>query len=869
MSQEITTEAQLRAAWYEFWSARSHEVVKSASLIPTHPTAPMFVNSGMMQFVQYFLDEEPVPFETKRATSVQKCVRAGGKHNDLDAVGKSLRHLSFFEMMGNFSFGDYFKENAIKWAWEFVSDVLKIDTSKVWVTVHISDDEAEQIWLNDIGVPADRIQRLDKDNFWEMGETGPCGPSTELFYDFGPEFGPEGGPANPDAEHRFIEFWNVVFMESFRDSSGTLTPLPNQHVDTGAGLERLVGVLRGSPSLYSCDTLEALVNEAAKVSGKTVGAHPKDDQAMRVIADHVRSATFLISDGIIPSNEGRGYVLRRIIRRAVRFAYLLGIMDEMMPHMADLAIDTHKNYYPELDEQRDLIRKTLASEEAKFRSALETGLSILGAELKGLKGDAMLSGETAFVLHDTHGFPLEITAEIAEDAGHDVDVDTFRKLMTEQRERARASRKKGNVSDQAIDYKAIMDAYGATEFVGRDTYETTAKITGLVASDKGTEVVLDRSPFYAEGGGQIGDTGVLTLGSGQELAVLDTRPAMPGLHAHMVAAGTDADGLQIGDAVTAKIDAVRRGAIQRNHTSVHLIHWALRKVLGTHVKQQGSYVGADRLRFDFNHFNPLSEDELREIEDLINAQVLSNAPCQHLEMGRDEAIEKGALAFFGEKYGDTVRVMFAGPESIELCGGTHVSSLGQIGLITILSESSIGSNLRRIEAVTGAGVLNEYRRLKDDVAAATAIAGVPVGQLQDGLTRRMTELSDLQAEKKALSLRLENTMADGLVAQAVNGKLVLRVEGVEADGLKRLAETLQAKGDLDAVVIGTVTSAGRPSVVAVSKEGFDQTASDMLDPISAVMGGGHGKQPRVAVAGGKDASKIDAALDAAKAHLGL
>ena len=869
MSRKITTEAQLREAWYEFWAERSHEIVKSASLIPTHPTAPMFVNSGMMQFVQYFLDEEPVPFPTRRATSIQKCVRAGGKHNDLDAVGKSLRHLSFFEMMGNFSFGDYFKHNAIKWAWEFVSEVLQIDTSKVWVTVHVSDDEAEQIWLNDIGVPADRIQRLDKDNFWEMGETGPCGPSTELFYDFGPEYGPDGGPANPDAEHRYIEFWNVVFMESFRDSSGALTPLPNQHVDTGAGLERLVGVLRGSPSLYACDTLEALVNEGAKVSGKTVGANPKDDQAMRVIADHVRSATFLISDGIIPSNEGRGYVLRRIIRRAVRFAYLLGVMDEIMPHMADLAIDTHKNYYPELEEQRDLIRKTLASEEAKFRDALETGLSILGSELKDLKAGDKLSGETAFVLHDTHGFPLEITAEIAEDHGYEVDVDTFRTLMTQQRERARASRKKGNVSDQAIDFKEIMDAHGATEFVGRDTHKTAAKITGLVASDKGVEIMLDRSPFYAEGGGQVGDTGTLQVAAGQTLQVLDTRAAMPGLHAHLVARDDAVAALNVGDVVTASIDSDRRAAIQRNHTSVHLIHWALRKVLGTHVKQQGSYVGADRLRFDFNHFSPLTDDEMRQIEDLVNAQVLSNAPCRHLEMGRDEAIEQGALAFFGEKYGDTVRVMFAGDQSVELCGGTHVSSLGQIGLITLLSESSVGSNLRRIEAVTGLGVLNEYRRHKAELAAAAGIAGVPVGQLQDGLTRRMGEIADLQADKKALSLRLERVMADGLLAQAVDGQLVARVEGVEGDGLKRLAESLQARGNLAAVVLGTVTAAGRPSVVAAAAEGNAQSAGDMLDPVSAAIGGGHGKHARVAVAGGKDASQIDAALDGARAFLGL
>ncbi len=869
MAGNITTEKELRKAWYEFWAERKHEAVTSASLIPTHPSAPMFVNSGMMQFVPYFLDEEPVPYASKRATSVQKCVRAGGKHNDLDAVGKSLRHLSFFEMMGNFSFGDYFKPHAIRWAWEFITDVLEVDKSKIWITVHLSDDEAEKIWHEDIGVPMERIQRLDKDNFWEMGETGPCGPSTEMFYDFGPEWGPEGGPANPDAEERYIEFWNVVFMEFFRDSKGELTPLANKNVDTGAGLERLVGVLRGSPSLYSCDTLDLLVQEGAKVSGRPFGKNDKDNQALRVIADHVRSATFLISDGIIPSNEGRGYVLRRIIRRAVRFAYLLGIKKEIIPHMADVVIDSHKEHYPELDEQQDGIRKTLSREEVKFRATLETGLGILEAELKDDKGGKTLPGKVAFMLHDTHGFPLEITSEIAEDHGWSVDVDAFKTLMTEQRERARAARKKSNISDNTGAYVEIAETNGTTTFVGRDSHKVNAKITGMIEGEDSTEIFLDSTPFYAEGGGQLGDIGTLTTADGGVvLEVTDTTKAIADLPSHLVKDKAVARELSVGDAVTAQIDSARRAKIQRHHTSVHLIHWALRKVLGAHVKQQGSYVGPDRLRFDFNHFDPLTDDELRQIENLVNEQVLTNRPVEHTEMDRDAAIEMGALAFFGDKYGDRVRVLKAGEHSIELCGGTHVTALGQIGLIKIISESSIGSNLRRVEAVSGMAVLDELRQAKEEVAAAANIAGVPVAQLQDGLTRRMEEISTLQAQTKALAQKLEGSMTDDLLAQAEGGVLVTMVKGLEGDGLKRVAEDLVKASGLDVAILGTVTSAGRPSVVAAVKDGYAVTAGDALDPVSQVMGGGHGKQKTLAVAGGKDASRIEEALAAAKAALG-
>ncbi|MPZ89088.1 MAG: alanine--tRNA ligase, partial [Nitriliruptorales bacterium] len=421
MAQNVTTAAELRKTWEDYWAGKGHTLVASSSLIPTHPSAPMFTNSGMMQFVPYFLGEEKTPYSPPRAASIQKCVRAGGKHNDLDAIGRSLRHLSYFEMLGNFSFGDYFKREGIVWAWEFVTEVLGIDGSRIWATVHTSDDEAEEIWHKEVGLPRERIQRLDKDNFWEMGESGPCGPSSELFYDFGPEHGPDGGPSNPAAENRFIEFWNLVFMQYFRDASGNLTPLPNKHVDTGAGLERIVGLLQGSPSLFTCDTLARLVAEVETITGRRLGASEQDDVALRLIADHSRAMTFLIADGVVPSNEDRGYVLRRIIRRAIRFAYLLGVQTHIAPRMADRVIEVMCDRYPEVREHRDLIVRMLDREEGQFRRTLETGLSILEAELADLPQGGTLSGETAFTLHDTYGFPLEVTFEIVGDRGFDVD----------------------------------------------------------------------------------------------------------------------------------------------------------------------------------------------------------------------------------------------------------------------------------------------------------------------------------------------------------------------------------------------------------------------------------------------------------------
>ncbi|HLT70211.1 MAG TPA: alanine--tRNA ligase, partial [Acidimicrobiales bacterium] len=649
------TSAELRRAWTDFFAARQHTIVPSASLIPTHPSAPMFTNSGMMQFVPYFLGEEAVPFEPRRAASVQRCVRAGGKHNDLDAIGRSPRHLSFFEMLGNFSFGDYFKADAISWAWEFVTEVLELDAERLWVTVHESDDEAEEIWADGVGFPRERIQRMGADNFWEMGETGPCGPSSEIFWDYGPELGPDGGPANPEAEQRYVEIWNLVFPQYLREADGHLSDLPQKNIDTGAGLERIMAVLAGSPSLYAADTLAALVEEAQSVTGHRLGRSELGDIALRLMADHARTMTFLVADGVIPSNEDRGYVLRRVIRRAIRFAYLLGVERPVLPAMVERTIEVMGEAYPVVVENRDLVVPTISREEETFRRTLATGSRILDEHLDKLQPGGTLPGSVAFQLHDTYGFPFEVTQETAELRGFSVDVAGFEAAMEEQRRRARAHSKAGGVAtgDEVTRQQQLLAEHGPTEFTGREEYETKATVIGVI----GDGVYLDRTPFYAEAGGQVGDTGVIITPTGVA-EVVDTVYGLPGLHKHVVRMreGT----IEVGQQADARIDGERRDAIRRNHTGTHILHWALREVLGAHVKQQGSLVAPDRLRFDFSHFEALTPDQIREIEDVANREILDNAPVRHYETTMEEARQLGAIAFFGEKYGEIVRVLEAG-----------------------------------------------------------------------------------------------------------------------------------------------------------------------------------------------------------------
>ena len=666
----------LRQSFLDFFTARDHTPVPSASLIPHDPTV-LFNVAGMVPFKPYFVGDEAPPF--RRAVSSQKCARAGGKHNDLDDVGRTKRHLVFFEMMGNFSFGDYFKELAIPYSWELVTEGWGFDGDRIWITVHESDDEAEKIWHDVVGVPMERIQRLgDKDNFWQMGDTGPCGPCSELHIDRGPAFGPDGGPLLDPHGDRYMEFWNLVFMQYDQAPDGTRTPLPNPSIDTGAGLERVLCLLQGVDAVWETDLLAPLIDEACSATGRTYRSgdyHDRDSFAVRVLAEHARSATMLVGDGVFPSNEARGFVLRRIIRRAVRYAYLLGTETLVMPRLAEIAVDVMSTAYPDVARQRDFIVGVLGKEEERFRQTLRNGLAILEHELTDGSGNGQLSGSTAFALHDTYGFPLELTQEIAGERDVTVDVAGFEAEMTAQRQRAKAARRAG-ADDANLDaYREVIEQFGTTEFVGYTDDSTEARVLAVVPAagdDQLCELFLDRTPFYAESGGQIGDHGTISGPTGT-VEVLDTTFALPNLRRHT--ARVVEGELTPGQLVTASIDVARREATRRNHTATHLLHHALREVLGDHVKQAGSLVAPERLRFDFSHYEPVTVEQIEEIERLANSETLANTAVRAFETSKAHAEELGAIAFFGDKYGDVVRVLEAGP-SVELCGGTHVRGDG-------------------------------------------------------------------------------------------------------------------------------------------------------------------------------------------------
>ncbi len=850
---------ELRRAFTEFFAARDHTIVPSASLIPHHPTAPMFTNSGMMQFVPYFLGEEPVPFNPRRAASVQKCVRLAGKHNDIDELGRTRRHLTFFEMLGNWSFGEYFKLEAIKWAWELVL-ASGFDGDRVWITVHESDDEAEEIWRDEIGMPVARIQRLGKDNFWEMGETGPCGPCSEIHYDTGPEWGAEGGPAH-GGEDRYIEFWNLVFMQYFRHDDGRLTDLPARNIDTGAGFERWLMLLQDGRTAFDTDILRPLMEVAQSTTGHALGRDDETDVALRILADHARTMTFLVNDGVIPSNEDRGYVLRRVIRRAVRFAYLLGVSHNVLPALATTTIDTMADWYPDLRDNQDWILDTLTREEERFRSTLSRGVQLLENALAS--NPTQVPGDVAFQLHDTYGFPLEVTQEMATEKGVDVDVAGFERLMDEQRRRAKEASRKGDLYADLTDFQSVLDRFGPTEFVGREEFETKATVVAVVPSEDGTaSIFLDRTPFYAESGGQVGDTGIIRTDTGTA-EVLDTNYALPGLHRH-IARITDGE-IRPAQEATAAIDVERRDAIRRNHTGTHVLHWALRRVLGEQLKQQGSLVAPDRLRFDFNHHEALTPEQIRAIEDLANEEILHNDPVHHYETTKANAEQLGAIAFFGDKYGDVVRVLEAGRHSIELCGGTHVRALGDIGPLKIVREESIGSNLRRIEAVTGTGPIERLRREEGVLASVAELLNVPTDDVLDGLRKRLDENRALRDELKALRQQSARGRAGELAAQAVDGVVVARVDGVDRDTLRDLAIAVRDTPGVRAVVLGAAPDSGGVALVSAVRDDSGLHAAELIADAAKTIKGGGGKDARLAVAGGRDPSQLDAALEQARA----
>ncbi len=871
MSSAISAD-QLRASFLDFFASRDHSVVPSASLIPHDPTV-MFTVAGMVPFKPYFVGDEVAPYA--RAASSQKCARAGGKHNDLDDVGRTKRHLVFFEMLGNFSFGDYFKEAIIPWSWELVTGSRDaggwgLDGDRIWVTVHESDDEAEQIWHEAVGVPIDRIQRLgDKDNFWQMGDTGPCGPCSELHIDRGPAFGPDGGPLHDPHGDRFMEFWNLVFMQFNQAPDGSRTPLPKPSVDTGAGLERVLALLQGVDSVWETDLMLPLIDTAQSVTGKTyrVGDYTdRESFAMRVLAEHARSSTMLVADGVFPSNEGRGYVLRRIIRRAVRYAYLLGTDQLVMPQLVETAIDVMGNAYPDVVKQRDFVVGVLGREEERFRHTLKNGLAILDDEMRG----PQLSGATAFLLHDTYGFPLELTQEIAGERDVAVDLAGFEVAMTDQRDRAKAARAtaKGVDGGRVDEYREVVEQFGITEFVGYGVTAVEARVLAVVPGaerdgDATIEVFLDRSPFYAESGGQVGDTGTIVTPTGTA-EVLDTTFALPGLRRH-VARLVDGE-ITAGQTATASIDDARRSATRRNHTATHLLHWALRHVLGAHVKQAGSYVGPDRLRFDFSHYEAVTPEQIAEIERLVNTETLRNEPAIVFETSKSEAEALGAIAFFGDKYGEMVRVLQAGP-SIELCGGTHVSATGDIGLVKVVSESSIGSNLRRIEAITGDASVELLQRDEAALGQIGRLVGAPGEAALDGVQRKLDELKAAQAEIKALRAKLASGRAGELAAAATDGVVVEQIDGFEPGDLRELALAVRQHGARRVVLIGATPSGGVAivaTVLAGDPTNAGLNASDLIKAAAGAVKGGAGGKGDIAQAGGKDPAGIPAALDLAR-----
>ncbi len=864
MVAEIRTANELRRSFTGFFEQRGHTKVESASLIPHDPSI-LFTVAGMVPFKPYFVGDEVAPF--KRAVSVQKCARAGGKHNDLDDVGRTKRHCVFFEMLGNFSFGDYFKTDAIPWSWELVTEVFGFDGDQLWITVHESDDEAEQIWHDQVGVPMNRIQRLgDADNFWQMGETGPCGPCSEIHIDRGAAFGPDGGPKNDPKGDRFLEFWNLVFMQFNQDKDGTRMPLPKPSIDTGAGLERILALKQGKDSIWETDVLYPLIEQAQSATSKKYIVGDYEDRSsfsLRVLAEHARSSTMLVNDGVFPSNEGRGYVLRRIFRRAVRHAYLLGTDKLVMPKLVETAIEVMREAHPSLLENKDFILGVLTKEEESFRQTLKNGLSILEDEFSSMKKSkkkSTLSGKSAFVLHDTYGFPLELTQEIAGERSIEVDVAAFEIEMNEQRTRAKSARKGSSGADEMlVQYRQVLEQYGQTKFVGYESAKCEAKVLAInPIDDSQVEVFLDTTPFYAESGGQVGDHGVIR-GSSGEIRVSDAVFALPGLRRHI---GVLSGEIAVGAKVTATIDSGLRNATRKNHTATHILHYALREVLGEHVKQAGSLVSAERLRFDFSHYAQLTPAEIEQIERIANAQVLNNSVVKNYETSKDKATQAGAIAFFGDKYGDVVRVLEAG-DSIELCGGTHVAATGDIGLIKVVEESSIGSNLRRIEAVTGQNAVDYVLESARTMRKLSEVLDTSSTLLVDAATRKMAEIKQLNDELKIIRSAAARGRAAELIGKAVDGVVVQRVDDMSPGDLRELAIAIRADGKIKAVVLGGVTPTGGVALVAATGSKVKTSAGELISEAAKMVGGGGGGKGDIATAGGKNAEALDQALQLA------
>jgi alanyl-tRNA synthetase len=857
--------SEIRSRFLKYFEANEHAIVASAPLVPGNDPTLLFTNSGMVQFKDVFLGQEKRPYV--RATTAQRCVRAGGKHNDLENVGYTARHHTFFEMLGNFSFGDYFKRDAIRFAWELLTEVYKLPKERLWTTVYHEDDEAYDIWTKDIGVPADRCIRIgDKpgapqyqsDNFWQMADTGPCGPCSEIFYDHGPGI-PGGPPGSPDADgDRYIEIWNLVFMQFNRDENGVLNPLPKPSVDTGMGLERIAAVLQGVHSNYEIDLFQDLIKAAARETGVKDLAN----NSLKVIADHIRACAFLIVDGVIPGNEGRGYVLRRIIRRAIRHGYKLGQTKPFFHRMvADLA-KAMGEAYPELVQGEERVSQILRQEEERFAETLENGMKVLEGALT--REDKMLDGEMVFQLYDTYGFPVDLTADIARERGVRVDYSGFEAAMERQRERARAASR--FTMTQAMGYSGRATEFHGYDYLSLDAtvvalYKGGTQTDELAAGEEGV-VVLDRTPFYAESGGQAGDRGELVAANGT-FTVDDTQKIQPEVFGHKGQLKTGR--LHVGDRVDAHVDTVARARAAWNHSATHLMHSALRKVLGTHVQQKGSLVDAQRTRFDFSHNEPMTGEQIKRVETLVNDEIRRNVEVSARIMKHDEALKAGAMALFGEKYGDEVRVIRMGEFSTELCGGTHVKRTGDIGFFKIVAETGIAAGVRRVEAVTGPGALEWVQQQEEKLQqAATALRTSPQ-EVDQKIAQIMDNVRNLEKELARLKSKVASAQGDELVDQAVDVKgikvVAASLEGADAKGLREAVDKLKDKLKSAAVVLAAASD-GKVSLIAGVTADLTARlkAGELVNHVAQQVGGKGGGRADMAQAGGTNAANLPQAL---------
>ena len=872
------TGSELRKQFLEFFAERGHTIVPSSALIPQNDPTLLFTNAGMVQFKDVFLGNDTRAYT--RATTAQRCVRAGGKHNDLENVGRTARHHTFFEMMGNFSFGDYFKHDAIRFGWDFLTGVLNLPKDRLWVTVYQEDDQAFELWKDMIGVPAERIIRMGKkDNFWSMGDTGPCGPYSEILIDQGEAMrcGDNCGIGQCDCD-RYLEIWNLVFMQFNRDETGNLTPLPKPSIDTGMGLERVAAVLQGKHSNFESDLFAPMIRFAEDISGKTYGQHEQDSVSMRVIADHLRATTFLIGDGVLPANEGRGYVLRRIMRRAARHGKLLGVTEPFLHKGIQVVVDAMKDEYRDIADHYQHIAQVTLNEERRFGHTLNQGLDLLNKLVEETKrgGGAVLNGREIFRLYDTFGFPLDLTQDVAKDNQLTVDMEAFDREMSAQRSRARESWKGSGEAAIADIYKRLSGAIPATRFTGYQRLEeTSATIVAIVkdqqvvnaaqAGDR-VEVVVDVTPCYGESGGQIGDAGTMSLPDGSlAAAVTTTTKPMPSLFVHHVT--IERGEIRTGQTVTLTVDEDRRKRTRRNHTATHLLHAALRDVLGDHVKQAGSFVTPERFRFDFIHFSAIDREDAQRIETIVNNGIRANAIVQTTEATLDQALDMGALAFFEDKYGEKVRVVQIPGLSMELCGGTHAAATGEIGLFKLLGDSSVAAGVRRIEALTGDAALAHAQQAEQQVHHAALALKSPAEEVVPRIEKLLAASKEQEREIERLKMKLATMQTDALIQQAreIRGVKVIaaRVQELDAKGLRNFADVLKQKLQSGIVALAVEEADGRVSLIAtVTKDLTGRYhAGNIIKAVAGIIGGSGGGRPDMAQAGGKHPEKLAEAFE--------